>query len=155
MTCAHDARASRRATDREKQWRVKCDDAVVNAPIELFCDAHLVHDPVGPLITLIDRRWAYCASHAESGHEWRRIAPIERDLLESLPDHVLLICDDRRHLDIGRTVPSGDGVLTIADGKWAYCSASLEEPHHWAQVEPMEFQSIDHMELADRFEGRS
>jgi hypothetical protein len=68
---------------------------------------------------------------------------------------VRLICDDRRHLDIGRRVPSGDGVLTVSDGKWAYCSASLEEPHHWAQVEPMDFPAIDHTELADRLEANS
>ena len=124
------------------------------APIEIVCDAHLTRDPVGPLVTLVEGRWAYCAAHANGGHRWRRLAPIDRGLLESLPDQVRLICDDAAHLKHGREVPDGDGMLTFADGKWAYCSASLEEPHHWVLVEPMDFASIDHEELAGRFEGR-
>lgn len=124
------------------------------ASIELICDAHVTRDPVGPLITLVDRRWAYCAAHAADGHRWRRTAPIERDLLEALPDNVSLICDDERHLKIGREVPRGDGLLTLSSGKWAYCTASRDEPHHWVVFEPTPLHLIDHNEVADRFEGR-
>ena len=124
------------------------------ARIEVICDAHLTRDPVGPFITLLDGRWAYCAANAADGHRWRRRAAIGRDLLEALPDQVRLICDDERHLQQGRVIPDGDGMLTFAEGKWAYCTASRDEPHHWVTVEPTELQHIHHDEVADRFEGR-
>jgi len=51
-------------------------------------------------------------------------------------------------------VATGDGVLTISDGTWAYCTAGLLEPHHWVQVEPMDLYAIDHSAVAELFEGR-
>jgi hypothetical protein len=126
-----------------------------SAPIAMICEAHLARDPIGPLITLVAGHWAYCAQNATAGHRWRRTAPIDRTFLESLPDEVRLICDDGPHLQHGRGVPNGDGMLTVADGKWAYCTAGLnKEPHHWVTIEPKDSLAIDHVELAERFEGR-
>lgn len=126
------------------------------APLEVLCDAHLARDPIGPLITLVEGRWAYCASHAQEGHHWRRVAPLDRSLLEALPDEVRLICDNGPHLERGRQIPDGEGVLTIADGMWAYCSASLpDEPHRWRSVPPIDLLAIRHSELADSLGGRA
>ena len=126
----------------------------VSAPIEFICEAHSGRHPIGPLITLVDARWAYCPQNGATDHRWRRTAPIDRTFLESLPDQVRLICDDGPHLRHGRGVRDREGMLTVADGKWAYCSAGLnEEPHHWVAVEPMDFHAIDHAALAERFEG--
>ena len=126
----------------------------VSAPIEFICETHLTRHPIGPLITMVEGRWAYCPQNDATGHRWRRTAPIDRIFLESLPDQVRLICDDGPHLRHGRGVADREGMLTVTDGKWAYCSAGLNvEPHHWVVVEPMDFQAIDHAALAERFEG--
>jgi hypothetical protein len=122
------------------------------APIEVVCESHLMRDAIGPLITVIEGRWAYCAQNADGGHVWRRRAAISREMLESLPDQVRLICDDGPHLRLGVNVPDGDGVLTVAEDKWAYCSASRDEPHQWRDVEPMELYQIDHRQIAQRFD---
>ncbi len=50
--------------------------------IEFVCDAHTERDPRGPLVTRIDDAWAYCAGHGDDGHQWRRIVPTQRGLLE-------------------------------------------------------------------------
>jgi hypothetical protein len=104
-------------------------------------------------VTLVDGRWAFCPERADGGHHWRAIAPVDRDLLESLPDDVRLICDDQGHLQRGRSIPNGNGMLTIDDGKWAYCTAALKEPHHWVPMEPADLPAIDHNEVADRLAG--
>jgi hypothetical protein len=49
--------------------------------IELVCRKHLQPNALGPLITLVDGRWAYCEERAEGEHEWTRIEPTRRALL--------------------------------------------------------------------------
>jgi hypothetical protein len=51
----------------------------VNALIELLCRAHVSADEVGPLITVVEGQWAYCAERATTGHDWIRIPPTRRD----------------------------------------------------------------------------
>ena len=50
--------------------------------IEYVCDAHTTRDATGPLVTRIEGAWAYCAGHGETGHQWRRIEPTKRGMLE-------------------------------------------------------------------------
>ena len=89
----------------------------VSAPIEFICEAHLTRNPIGPFVTLVDARWAYCPLNGAIDHRWRRTAPIDRAFLESLPDKVRLICDDGPHLRHGRGVQDREGMLTVTDGK--------------------------------------
>ena len=51
----------------------------MTALIELVCRTHTDPDPVGPLITLVDGRWAYCDGHGEGAHDWSRIEPTRRE----------------------------------------------------------------------------
>ena len=51
----------------------------MTALIELVCRAHAHADDVGPLIVLIEGRWAYCAGRAAAGHDWIRISPTRRE----------------------------------------------------------------------------
>jgi hypothetical protein len=51
--------------------------------IERVCDAHRDRDPSGPLVTVMDSVWAYCAGHRDADHEWRTIEPVTREHLES------------------------------------------------------------------------
>ena len=53
--------------------------------IEVVCRAHLEHDEIGPAITLIDGRWAYCAGRSTTRHEWIRIPATRREDLGHLP----------------------------------------------------------------------
>ena len=53
------------------------------ALIERVCDAHPDRDPDGPLVTVIDGVWAYCAGHAEASHEWRVTEPVARHVLDT------------------------------------------------------------------------
>ena len=50
--------------------------------IERICEAHPERDPEGPLVTILDNVWAYCAGHAERDHEWRVIEPTLRRTVE-------------------------------------------------------------------------
>jgi hypothetical protein len=43
--------------------------------IDFICIAHIELDAAGPLITLVDREWAYCAGHAATDHEWQTLDP--------------------------------------------------------------------------------
>lgn len=54
----------------------------MTALIELACRAHLQPDGQGPLVTIVDGIWAYCAERASGDHEWLRIPPTTRELLE-------------------------------------------------------------------------
>jgi hypothetical protein len=60
-----------------QDWRRGGD--AVSALIELLCQAHVSADEVGPLITLVEGQWAYCAERATAGHDWIRIPPTRRD----------------------------------------------------------------------------
>ena len=51
----------------------------MKAVIEMVCRAHLVADGPGPLITLVEQRWAYCEGNAQDGHEWMPIEPTRRE----------------------------------------------------------------------------
>ena len=50
--------------------------------IERICDVHTERDPEGPLVTVVDGVWAYCAGHGEGGHQWRAAGPVLRTELE-------------------------------------------------------------------------
>jgi hypothetical protein len=56
----------------------------MTALIELVCRAHVHFDEVGPLIALVESRWAYCAGRATADHEWIRIAPTRREYIGDL-----------------------------------------------------------------------
>jgi hypothetical protein len=47
--------------------------------IELVCRKHLQSNALGPLITPLDGRWAYCEERADGEHDWIRIEPTSRD----------------------------------------------------------------------------
>jgi hypothetical protein len=51
--------------------------------IERVCDGHKTRDPEGPLVTMVDGCWGYCAGHGDSDHAWRVIDPMQREELES------------------------------------------------------------------------
>jgi hypothetical protein len=51
--------------------------------IELVCRTHLQPDALGPLITIVDGRWAYCEERAAGEHEWVHIEPTRRARLAS------------------------------------------------------------------------
>jgi hypothetical protein len=51
----------------------------MTASIEFVCRAHVYSEDPGPLITLVDGRWAYCAGRADGGHDWIRIPPTRRE----------------------------------------------------------------------------
>jgi hypothetical protein len=53
----------------------------MKALIEFVCRAHVQLDEVGPLITLVDGRWAYCAERATGDHDWIEIPPTR-------PEHI-------------------------------------------------------------------
>ena len=55
---------------------------VSTALIERICDTHPDRDPEGPLVTVVDERWAYCAGHGAAPHEWRAVGPILRKDIE-------------------------------------------------------------------------
>jgi hypothetical protein len=55
------------------------------ALIERVCVAHPDRDPDGPLVTVINGVWGYCAARRDSDHEWRTIEPTTRQHLESEP----------------------------------------------------------------------
>ncbi len=60
-------------------------------------------------------------------------------------DLIRLICDDRRHLDIGRGVPQGGGHITVRAGEWGYCTAArAQEPHTWNEVDARPLSAISH-----------
>ena len=50
--------------------------------IERICVAHRDRDPEGPLVTMVEGAWAYCAGHADAGHDWRVIEPTPRPTVE-------------------------------------------------------------------------
>jgi hypothetical protein len=58
------------------------EDPARTALIARICDAHRDRDPEGPLVTVVDGAWAYCAGHRESAHEWRVIEPTQRRFVE-------------------------------------------------------------------------
>ena len=57
--------------------------AAATALIERICDAHPDRDPEGPLVTVVDGVWAFCAGHADSGHQWRATDPVARHVLDT------------------------------------------------------------------------
>ncbi len=60
-------------------------------------------------------------------------------------DLIRLICDDERHVEIGRGVPDGAGHVTVRAGEWGYCTASRpEEPHTWMWVSARPLPAISH-----------
>jgi hypothetical protein len=60
-------------------------------------------------------------------------------------DLVRLICDDERHLEIGRSIPDGLGHITVRAGEWGYCTAGREdEPHVWTEVSARPVSAIRH-----------
>ena len=71
-------------------------------------------------------------------------------------DEVLidLICVGEEHLRHGRTVPDGEGHLTVVGQKWAYCSADHEdEAHSWQESGGSRLAEIRHADLA-RYQKR-
>ena len=50
--------------------------------IERVCDVHTTRDREGPLVTMVDGCWGYCAGHGDSDHAWRVIDPVRRANLE-------------------------------------------------------------------------
>ena len=54
----------------------------MTAFIERICDAHRDRDRDGPLLTLVEGAWAYCAGHGDERHEWRIIEPAPRQMVE-------------------------------------------------------------------------
>ena len=126
--------------------------ASMRAVIEYVCDTHVSPDATGPLVTRYAGRWAYCFGRADGDHAWRRVAPIDRELLARVPARIGLVCDGSDHLAHGREVPDGHGHLTISGRVWAYCSAARDEPHNWRAVPPLEFTAIEHDRLATLLE---
>ena len=57
-------------------------DQATTGMIERICDAHREPDPEGPMVTMVDGAWAYCAGHGDAGHEWRVIEPTPRRTVE-------------------------------------------------------------------------
>lgn len=57
-------------------------DRTTTGLIERICDGHPDRDPEGPLVTMVEGAWAYCAGHADGEHEWRVIEPTSRRDLE-------------------------------------------------------------------------
>jgi hypothetical protein len=55
------------------------------ALIQRVCGTHPERDPEGPLVTVTDGVWAYCAGRGDAPHEWRAIEPMTRQHLESAP----------------------------------------------------------------------
>jgi hypothetical protein len=51
----------------------------MTALIELVCRKHLQSNALGPLITRVDGRWAYCEGTASGEHEWTPIEPTRRE----------------------------------------------------------------------------
>jgi hypothetical protein len=47
--------------------------------IEFVCREHTESDRIGPLITRVDGKWAYCEGRANDGHLWTRTEPTRRD----------------------------------------------------------------------------
>jgi hypothetical protein len=115
--------------------------------VELICDEHARRDRQGPLLTIVGGRWAYCPGRGESGHVWREVGPVER---VDDGEQVTLLCDDERHLRMGRGLPDGTGVLTIVDGSWSYCSAGVAEPHTWRRVPAVPYPAIRHVALDEQ-----
>jgi hypothetical protein len=118
--------------------------------VEYICDAHVTRDPIGPFVTRHEDAWAYCAGHGVSGHRWRHVTAVPRELLDRTAAKVEFLCAQLAHLDRGKDVPDGEGHIYVIDGKWSYCSAALEEPHEWKRVTPMDFREIAHGSLAER-----
>jgi hypothetical protein len=58
------------------------EDHARTALIARICEAHRERDPAGPLVTVVDGAWAYCAGHRETEHEWRVIEPTQRQFVE-------------------------------------------------------------------------
>ena len=58
----------------------------MTAFIQLVCKAHTDPDPVGPLITLVDGTWAYCAGNAVDDHDWSPIPPTRRENLADITE---------------------------------------------------------------------
>jgi hypothetical protein len=59
-------------------------DPATTAFIERICEAHRERDPEGPLVTMLDGAWAYCAGHQQAEHDWRVIEPTARPVVEEL-----------------------------------------------------------------------
>jgi hypothetical protein len=80
----------------------------------------------------------------ESGDEY---GPSDGPTWSTTPADALipLICDDERHLEIGRSVPDGAGHITVRAGEWAYCTAArAEEPHTWTEVSARPLSAVRH-----------
>lgn len=61
---------------------------------------------------------------------------------------VELICVMPPHLEIGLRVPDGDGTLTVAGRRWAYCTAGLQNvDHQWKETGGVAFDAIRHAEV--------
>ncbi len=50
--------------------------------IERICEAHRDRDTEGPLVTIVDGVWAYCAGNGDSEHDWRVTPPTLRRAVE-------------------------------------------------------------------------
>jgi hypothetical protein len=53
----------------------------LSALVEYVCSAHSHADEMGPLITIRDGGWAFCAGHGEDQHDWVRIEPTRREFV--------------------------------------------------------------------------
>lgn len=59
-----------------------------------------------------------------------------------------LICVNAEHISMGKSVPDGDGTLTVVERRWAYCSAGLRNsPHEWKETGGVPFDAIRHPDL--------
>lgn len=64
---------------------------------------------------------------------------------------VELICVDEGHLVSGKKVRDGRGTLTLADDRWAYCSAGLlNAPHVWQETGGVSLDAIRHADIQRR-----
>jgi hypothetical protein len=55
------------------------------------------------------------------------------------------VCASDAHNAVGRSVPDGQGVITIHLGAWAYCpSTRLAEPHEWRETLGRTIQAMRH-----------
>lgn len=60
------------------------------------------------------------------------------------------ICVTPEHIVRGKSVPDGNGTLTVKGRHWAYCSAGLKNaPHDWKETGGVALESIHHADLPE------
>jgi hypothetical protein len=63
---------------------------------------------------------------------------------------VHFVCVRAEHLEVGKTVPDGDGHYSLRDSLWAYCSAArAEEEHDWASTGGVAVTKLSHDAIGD------